>query len=197
MSFSFHFTRLEMPLFSCTFAYLNSRDMISFFRTPTQSVIAVESSLSFSEETIEKLVWLFGNATLQDAVSVPSPFIGPRREMITPWSTCAVEITQNMGIDGITRIEEYTPLTEGAPFNFDPMLQRKYESLDQALFTINKQPEEIIYIDDISAYNSSEGLALSEDEIEYLNNVSRKMGCKLTDSEVFGFSQVKLGTLPT
>jgi phosphoribosylformylglycinamidine synthase len=27
--------------------------------------------------------------------------------MITPWSTNAVEITQNMGIEGIIRIEEF------------------------------------------------------------------------------------------
>ncbi len=95
-----------------------------------------------------------------------------------------------MGIEGIARIEEYTPMPEDAPFDFDPMLQRKYESLDRTLFTIDKQPEEILYIDDIAAYNNTEGLALSEDEIEYLNGVSRKMGRKLTDSEVFGFSQV-------
>lgn len=164
--------------------------MISFFRTPSQSVIAVESASAFSPETNEKLNWLFGNATQLAAEIIPSPYIGPRREMITPWSTCAVEITQNMGIEGITRIEEYTPLPEGAPFDFDPMLQRKYENLDQRLFTIDKQPEEILYIDDIAVYNSTEGLALSEDEIEYLNGVSRKMGRKLTDSEVFGFSQV-------
>lgn len=164
--------------------------MISFFRTPSQSVIAVESASAFSPETNEKLNWLFGNATQLAAETIPSPYIGPRREMITPWSTCAVEITQNMGIEGITRIEEYTPLPEGVPFDFDPMLQRKYENLDQRLFTIDKQPEEILYIDDIALYNSTEGLALSEDEIEYLNGVSRKMGRKLTDSEVFGFSQV-------
>ncbi len=125
-----------------------------------------------------------------DTPSVDTPFIGPRREMITPWSTCAVEITQNMGVDGITRMEEYTPLADNGPFDFDPMLQRRYEQLDQALFTIDRQPEAILSIDDIAAYNDSEGLALSDDEITYLNDVSKKMGRKLTDSEVFGFSQV-------
>ena len=164
--------------------------MISFFRTPSHSVIAVESASDFSPETVEKLTWLFGNAVPLNTEAISSPFIGPRREMITPWSTCAVEITQNMGIEGIARIEEYTPMPEDTPFDFDPMLQRKYESLDQRLFTIDKQPEEILYIDDIAAYNNIEGLALSEDEIEYLNGVSSKMGRKLTDSEVFGFSQV-------
>jgi len=164
--------------------------MISFFRTPSQSVIAVESAVVLSPATMEKLCWLFGEAKMLDTPSVDTPFIGPRREMITPWSTCAVEITQNMGVDGITRMEEYTPLADNGPFDFDPMLQRRYEQLDQALFTIDRQPEAILSIDDIAAYNDSEGLALSDDEITYLNDVSKKMGRKLTDSEVFGFSQV-------
>lgn len=164
--------------------------MISFFRTPSQSVIAVESAEVLTPETVEKLCWLFGEAEMLTSASLDTPFIGPRREMITPWSTCAVEITQNMGIGGINRIEEYTPLAASSAFDFDPMLQRKYEQLDQTLFTIGHQPEAIIYIDDIAAYNSAEGLALSEDEINYLNEVSSKMGRKLTDSEVFGFSQV-------
>lgn len=164
--------------------------MISFFRTPSQSVIAVESAETLSPETVEKLRWLFGEAEMLHAASIDTSFIGPRREMITPWSTCAVEITQNMGIEGITRIEEYIPLSESAAFDFDPMLQRRYEQLGQALFIIGRQPEAIRYIDDIAAYNDAEGLALSEDEIAYLNDVSNKMRRRLTDSEVFGFSQV-------
>jgi len=164
--------------------------MISFFRTPSQSVIAVQAETSFTEDIVSKLTWLFGEAEILSTETVDRQFIGPRREMITPWSTCAVEITQNMGIGGITRIEEYTPQQEDDTAAFDPMLQRRYEKLDQNLFTIGKKPEEIIYIDHIAAYNAAEGLALSDDEIDYLNSVSEKMGRKLTDSEVFGFSQV-------
>ena len=169
--------------------------MISFFKTPSASIIAVETSAPFSGETIEKLTWLFGNAEVLNADEIRDSFIGPRREMITPWSTCAVEITQNMGIEGISRIEEYLPTTplscgEGQGERFDPMLQRKYPQLDQRIFTTDKQPEEILSIDNIAAYNQQEGLALSEDEIDYLNSVSEKLGRKLTDSEVFGFSQV-------
>ena len=116
-------------------------------------------------------------------------FVGPRREMITPWSTNAVEITQNMGLEGITRIEEYFPVSS-AEADHDPMLQRVYNGLDQMIFTISKQPDPIVYIDDLEAYNQQEGLALSAEEIAYLNEVSGKLGRKLTDSEVFGFSQV-------
>ena len=70
------------------------------------------------------------------------------------------------------------------------MLQRMYQGLGQDIFTIDKKPDSIISIDDIAAYNEQEGLALSEDEIAYLNEVAVKLERKLTDSEVFGFSQV-------
>src|SRR5690606_16124761 len=59
----------------------------------------------------------------------------------------------------------------------------------QDIYTIDIKPEPIIEIDDIEAYNQSEGLALNAEEVEYLNNLSKKIGRKLTDSEVFAFSQ--------
>ncbi len=162
--------------------------MIAFFRTPSQSIVAVDAKEPIREEHRERLVWLFGNAEMQLVAEIAGTFIGPRREMITPWSTCAVEITQNMGIGYIARIEEFFPASD-IP-EYDPMLQRVYKSLNQDIFTIDKQPEPIISIENIEEYNRQEGLALSEEEVSYLNSVSRKMGRKLTDSEVFGFSQV-------
>ncbi len=162
--------------------------MIAFFRTPSQSIVAVDAKEPIREEHRERLVWLFGNAEMQLVAEIAGTFIGPRREMITPWSTCAVEITQNMGIGYIARIEEFFPVSD-IP-EYDPMLQRVYKSLNQDIFTIDKQPEPIISIENIEEYNRQEGLALSEEEVSYLNSVSRKMGRKLTDSEVFGFSQV-------
>ncbi len=162
--------------------------MIVFFRTASRHIIAVETSMPFSEESGQRLKWLFGNAEMLDSVEIDERFIGPRREMITPWSTCAVEITQNMGIKGVTRIEEFIPANDDG--EYDPMLQHMYEKLDQKIYTIDKVPDPIIYIDDIAAYNEKEGLALSDEEIAYLNALSKKMNRKLTDSEVFGFSQV-------
>ena len=70
------------------------------------------------------------------------------------------------------------------------MLQAVYKGLDQNIFTIDKQPDPVIYIDDIGEYNKKEGLALNDDEVAYLEGLSRSIGRKLTDSEVFGFSQV-------
>ncbi len=163
--------------------------MILFFRSSTQTVLAVETTQSFSAEDIKKLVWLFSEATPVQAETLEGWFVGPRKEMITPWSTNAVEITQNMGLTGILRIEEYF-VAASAEATHDPMLQRIYEGLDQDIFKIVSQPEPIVYIEDVVAYNKQEGLALSEDEVAYLNEISEKMGRKLTDSEVFGFSQV-------
>lgn len=163
--------------------------MVSFFQTPSGNIIAVQTSSTLNDDFIQRLTWAFSGATMLDSDEVSGFFVGPRREMITPWSTNAVEITQNMGIEGIVRIEEFFPVA-GTDAEHDSMLQRIYNGLNQCIFTIDKTPEPIIEIDDIEAYNQQEGLALSEDEVEYLNSVSQRLGRKLTDSEVFGFSQV-------
>ncbi|NAY90583.1 phosphoribosylformylglycinamidine synthase [Muricauda sp. JGD-17] len=163
--------------------------MIHFFGDKANKVFAVQTTKEISQEDIKKLTWLFGNQPQIQAASLDAFFVGPRAAMITPWSTNATEITQNMGISGIIRIEEYRAVPEDYT-DFDPMLSQKYEGLNQGIFTINIVPEPILEIDDIAAYNQKEGLALSDEEIEYLENLSKKLGRKLTDSEVFGFSQV-------
>ncbi|MDR0824661.1 MAG: phosphoribosylformylglycinamidine synthase [Prevotella sp.] len=163
--------------------------MVSFFQTPSKSIIAVQTNSTLNNDFIQRLSWAFSEASLLETDKISGFFVGPRREMITPWSTNAVEITQNMGIEGIVRIEEFFPVSDNNA-EHDPMLQRVYDGLNQEVFTINKQPDPIVEIDNIEAYNKQEGLALSEDEIEYLNSVSNRLGRKLTDSEVFGFSQV-------
>ncbi|MDH6534697.1 phosphoribosylformylglycinamidine synthase [Parabacteroides sp. 52] len=163
--------------------------MILFFKSSTKTVLAVEAMQKFSPEDVQKLVWLFNEATAVEADTLAGWYVGPRREMITPWSTNAVEITQNMGITGIHRIEEYFPV-DSAQATHDPMLQRIYNGLNQTLFTIDKEPDPIVEIDDIESYNQQEGLALSEDEVAYLKEISQRLNRKLTDSEVYGFAQV-------
>ena len=83
--------------------------MISFFKADNQ-VFAVATKERISPENCEKLRWLFGEANQVSSETVKGTFVGPRKEMISPWSTNAVEITQNMGINGISRIEEYFTL---------------------------------------------------------------------------------------
>jgi len=163
--------------------------MIQFFRTQAQSVIAVQSLSPFSPSDLEKLQWLFSDATPLKEPLLDGIFIGPRREMVTPWSTNAVEIAINLGLEGIIRMEEYVSVSSEQA-EHDSMLQRVYKGLNQELFTVTRQAEPIRHIEDIAAYNEQEGLALSPEEINYLDEVAHKIGRKLTDSEVFGFSQV-------
>lgn len=163
--------------------------MILFFRTELDSIIAVKTKNELNTENIEALKWLFGNAVLHPDNLVTGYFVGPRKEMITPWSTTSVEITQNMNILGIERIEEFFEVS-GMDADHDKMLQRMYNGLDQQIFDIKREPEPIKQITDIAEYNKEEGLALSEEEIGYLDSLSKKLNRPLTDSEVFGFSQV-------
>ena len=163
--------------------------MIHFFGNESTTVFAVQSQNELSAQDIAKLNWLFGNTNKIVKSVLADFFVGPRAAMITPWSTNAVEITQNMGISGIIRIEEFHK-SESINDDFDPMLFQKYTELHQEIFTINIQPESIKEIEDISAYNKQEGLALSEEEVNYLNTLAIKLKRNLTDSEVFGFSQV-------
>ena len=163
--------------------------MILFFRTPQQSVIATAVDHQLNQDEINELCWLYGEAQLVEGESIVGFFVGPRREMITPWSTNAVEITQNMSLHGISRIEEYFPVSS-KDADHDPMLQRMYDGLNQDVFTVNHEPEPIKHVENLEEYNEQEGLALSPEEIEYLHNVEKQVGRPLTDSEIFGFAQI-------
>ena len=163
--------------------------MIHFFGDIDSKVFAVQTTKELAKTTISKLTWLFANQPKIEETSIDAFFVGPRAAMITPWSTNAVEITQNMGIKDIIRIEEFSNVSEDFS-DFDSMISEKFGSLHQESFTIAIQPEAILSIDDIAAYNTQEGLSLSDEEVAYLESVAAKIERKLTDSEVFGFSQV-------
>ena len=172
--------------------------MIFFFKPINGSIIATEADHQLNKDEKDKLCWLYGNAAYLEEEQLTGFFIGPRREMVTPWSTNAVEITQNMNLQGISRIEEYFPVDNSkltkdneVPADlYDPMLQRVYQGLDQNIFTINIEPAPIKHVDDLERFNEEEGLALSPEEIEYLHQIEKQNGRPLTDSEIFGFAQI-------
>lgn len=161
--------------------------MVLFYKNFDEEIFAVQAERNLSDEELAKLSWLFGEASLISQEELSATYVGPRAAMITPWSTNAVEITENMSIQGISRIEKYHRMTEDG---YDPMLSQKYEGLGQDIYKVNVEPEPIQAIDDISAYNNQEGLSLSDEEVTYLEQLSERLGRPLTDSEVFGFSQV-------
>ncbi|HPE34000.1 MAG TPA: phosphoribosylformylglycinamidine synthase [Bacteroidales bacterium] len=162
--------------------------MIHFFRNDSV-VFAFSTKDQLSDTYNSRLNWLFGGAIKINETELAGWFIGPRREMVTPWSTNAVEISQNMGIEGIQRMEQFIEVS-GSEVVYDPMLSALYHGLDQLVFTVEKEPDPILFIDDIAAYNQNEGLALSNEEVSYLEELSLRIGRKLTDGEVYGFAQV-------
>ncbi len=163
--------------------------MVFFFKDKQNLIYTVDTSNTINQKDIQKLEWLFNANFLTGKTEISGTFLGPRKSMVTPWSTNAVEITQNMVIKGIKRIEMFSELDKNDN-KHDPMINEVYSKLNQHVFNVSINPESIKEISDISTYNSKEGLALSVDEINYLENLSKKLKRKLTDSEVFGFSQV-------
>ena len=162
--------------------------MLLFFGEKKTKIFVVQTCSDLSVINIKKLEWLFGAAPFINSQEIKGAFIGPRASMVSPWSTNAVEITQNMGIKDILRIEKFH--SKSTIKNVDPMLYSEFKYLDQSIFDIDIKPDDIINIKDIAEYNLTEGLALSDNEVKYLNNLSKTLGRLLTDSEVFGFSQV-------
>ena len=163
--------------------------MILFFKTQKETVIATEVNHQLNDDETAKLAWLYGDATLMETRELEGFYVGPRREMVTPWSTNAVEITQNMNLNGISRIEEFFPVASRNA-DYDPMLQRMYEGIGQEVFCVDRQPEPVKHVDNLEEYNEKEGLALSTDEMAYLHDIEKQLGRPLTDSEIFGFAQI-------
>ena len=163
--------------------------MVLFFKDKNELIYAVDSPKDLDSKSISKLEWLFVGKYIDNNQISSKKFLGPKKTMITPWSTNAVEIAQNMAINGLLRIEVFKPFCESLK-SFDPMLFELYDGLNQDIFKNNILPNPLLEIDDINDYNEKEGLALSIEEINYLENLSIKINRKLTDSEVFGFSQV-------
>ena len=168
--------------------------MIHFFRTQQKNVIATEVNHKLSDAEIKELCWLYGDATYLYEENLKGYFVGPRREMVTPWSTNAVEITQNMGLSGILRIEEYYPVSS-LEAEHDAMLQRMYDDLNQDIFSTSLTPQPIRRVEDLQKFNEEEGLALSKEEIAYLENIEKQNGRPLTDSEILALHRSIVNTV--
>ena len=152
--------------------------MVFFFKDNQNLIFAVHSNSAPSQIDITKLEWLF-NATYMNGVKkIEKTFLGPRKSMVTPWSTNAVEITQNMIINGIKRIELYKRF-ENNKDEYDPMLNELYDELNQNMFNVSLTPAPIKDVSDISSYSNTEGLALNEDEISYLEKLSKNQQTKI------------------
>jgi phosphoribosylformylglycinamidine synthase len=136
-----------------------------------------------------------------DAAAV---IVVPRLGTISPWSSKATDIARQCGLSGVRRLERGTVywLARGsaarvAPLLHDRMTETVLTSLDEAdaLFEAHA-PRPMTSIDLLGEgrealvrANGSFGLALSDDEIDYLADYFRRAGRNPTDVELTMFAQ--------
>ncbi len=154
----------------------------------TTNVFLIESSTPLSHQATEKLTWVLQATPCQDAC-LSGHFIGPRKEMVSPWSTNACDILRNMGIPGILRAEIFEHFLACAD-SFDPMLQAEYHEISSSSLQVDLEPRPPFAVGDIAEFNDTAGLALSEDEIAFLEDQRRILEREFTDCELFAFAQI-------
>ena len=108
--------------------------MISFFRN-FGTVYAVQHTAPLSEEDHKTLGWLFDGAT-EVKTPLAGTFIGPRAEMITPWSTNATEIAHTVGIDSVERVEAFLEAEPTA--EIDPSVLQYINRLSDYFFVLGR-----------------------------------------------------------
>ena len=121
----------------------------------------------------------------------------PRPGTISPWSSKATDIARNCGLARVRRIERgiaYHVDTRAdiAPLLHDRMTQTVLRSFEEAarLFEhVAPRALSTIRISSLKTANQQLGLALSGDEIEYLEKAYRELGRDPTDAELTMFAQ--------
>ncbi|MBA3903296.1 MAG: phosphoribosylformylglycinamidine synthase [Rhodocyclaceae bacterium] len=131
--------------------------------------------------------------------------VTPRLGTISPWSSKATEIARQCGFASLSRIERGTAFHVDAkgspetilPLIHDRMTESALDSLDaaQALFR-HYAPQPLTTVDVVgkgraalAEANTAMGLALSEDEIDYLVDNFTRVGRNPTDVELMMFAQ--------
>ncbi|MCX7696094.1 MAG: phosphoribosylformylglycinamidine synthase [Bacteroidales bacterium] len=163
--------------------------MIFFYIHQNNCVIAVDSLVTLDQEEAYKLKWLLGSDKIIRITSenIVGNFLGPHKNMISPWCSNVLSILESIGIKQVRRIEMFRPYDD----SFDPMLEERYDVLDQYIFSVEQKSNEYFeYVEDIVSFNDKHGLALTDDDIQYLKRVSSKIERPLTDAEVFGYAQI-------
>jgi phosphoribosylformylglycinamidine synthase len=120
----------------------------------------------------------------------------PRLGTVSPWSSKATDIARNCGLSPVKRVERGTVYYLGsdaaalAAGLHDRMTQTVLRSFDEVprLFQ-HVPPRQLQTIKDIGKANGDLGLALSDEEVEYLERAYRGLGRDPTDAELTMFAQ--------
>ncbi|AUN95099.1 phosphoribosylformylglycinamidine synthase [Pseudazoarcus pumilus] len=170
----------------------------------------IELTASLSGDEQSRLIELLGADAVADDCAEPMLLVVPRLGTISPWSSKATDIAHQCGFDKIVRIERGTAwlfagvksLAERdrealAPLLHDRMTESVLTTFDEAdaLFH-HYEPQPLTTVGVIEggraalvAANTELGLALSDDEIDYLVDNFTRIGRDPTDVELMMFAQ--------
>jgi phosphoribosylformylglycinamidine synthase len=153
----------------------------------------------------------YGTPTDTPTANDPLILVTPRPGTISPWSSKATDILKNCGLAGIRRIERGVAFhvldASGQPLAAEAMarlLPLLHDRMTEAVMTLadaeqlfrHVPPRELARVDllaggrdALEAANRELGLALSDDEIDYLVENFTRMGRNPTDVELMMFAQ--------
>ncbi len=172
----------------------------------------LKEELSSSENIVLDKLLTYGPTIEEHAPSGHFILVTPRPGTISPWSSKSTDIAHNCGLNKIIRLERglayYIELIEGSQLNqeqqntlnsllHDRMMESIFTDLSQAqaLFS-SAEPGKLTVIDiekggknALVNANIELGLALAEDEVNYLFENFTKLGRNPHDIELYMFAQ--------
>ena len=164
----------------------------------------------YDREVLDRLLRYGPAATPRDAGSGPVFLVIPRPGTISPWSSKATDIARNCGLRRVRRIERgiayylesHRPLTDSELAGLKPLLHdRMTEAVlgpgdDPAALFAQAEPAPLVTVDvlgggrdALATANRELGLALSDDEIDYLLEAFIRLERNPTDVELMMFAQ--------
>ena len=175
--------------------------------------LELDAPLNASQEARLADLLAYGRAVDTDAGSAPDCVVIPRPGMISPWSSKATDILRQCGLAAIKRIErgtswflEFARGRAPEPEQLDQIRHCLHDRMTQAvildvneaaiLFTV-RDPGRLAHIpvsaggrEALLKANAAMGLALSQDEIDYLHEAFTGLARDPTDVELMTFAQV-------
>ncbi len=173
-------------------------------------LVDTDVSLSDDEQQVLGKLLTYGPARQSQSANGQLFFVTPRPGTISPWSSKATDIAHNCGLSMIQRIERGTAfyletddaLTDAqtqtvAEALHDKMTQVVFGQLDDAaILFVQAEPQTYTSVDILSEgktalvnANQSLGLALADDEIDYLFENFMRLGRNPNDVELYMFAQ--------
>jgi len=122
----------------------------------------------------------------------------PRLGTVSPWSSKATDIARNCGLSPVRRIERGTTyylgsnaaaLAAGLHDRMTQTVLRSFEEVPRLFEHVSPRHLKSVPVSRLVEANRDLGLALSEDEIEYLERAYRGLGRDPTDAELTMFAQ--------